>query len=336
MSWPSREVRLSSYPAGLPTASDFALVDVTVDAPEEGGFVVRNEFLALDPYLRLSMTAARAQHGVFRLDRVVPALAVGRVVASRNAAFPEGAVVAGHLGWREYAPSTGRGVRVARLGELPTSYALNPLGMPGQTAWVGMKIGAPRAGETVYVSAAAGAVGAIAGQLAVLAGARVVGSAGSAEKVDWLRDIGLAAAFNHREVSVADGLAGAAPDGVDLFFDNVGGRTLEAGIDAMNEHGRIVSCGAIALYNDAREEPGPRNLDQISQKALTVTGFRYTDRDDERDAFEAEIAELLATGRLRVAETFVDGIENTVDAFLSVFTSSPLGKPLVRLAGADA
>jgi NADPH-dependent curcumin reductase CurA len=331
MTWLSREVHLTRHSEGVLTPDHFTLASVEIDDPVDGKFVVQNEYLALDPYLRIAMTPTQDRRRMLRLGRAVPALAVGRVVASENNAFPPGAVVTGHLGWREFASTDGRGIRVIDVGDLPISYALNPLGMPGQTAWAGMRIGSPRENETVYVSAAAGAVGSIAGQLAALRGARVVGSAGSNDKVEWLTKIGFAAAFNHREMSVAEGLAVVAPHGVDLFFDNVGGSTLEAAIDAMNEHGRILSSGAIELYNDRDAARGPRNLDLLSQKALRIIGFRYSDVEDERPVFQGELTALLASGDLKVAEFIVDGIENTAEAFLSVFSSSQLGKPLIRV-----
>ncbi len=334
MSRVGKEVQLARRPVGSPVEEDFAIVEREIDSPQDGRFVVRNEYLSLDPYLRLSMSDARSHHGLFALDRAVPAMSVGTVIESRHPGFAEGSTVSGPLGWREYAASSGTGVRAVDVGDRRPSLALGALGMTGFTAWIGMTlVGRPTPDDTVYVSAAGGAVGTVAGQLAARAGATVIGSAGSDDKVAHLVERGFSSAFNYRTTPVRAALDSAASR-VSLFFDNVGGSQLEDAIFAMADRGRIVSCGAISIYNDDRAQSGPRNLDLLSQKGLSILGFRYTDFEQERSRFEAEMLGMLEASEIVVDEHIVDGIENTARAFISAFESTEIGKPLVRLSGA--
>lgn len=334
MTWAAREVHLVSRPDGELRESDFRIVDTEVDAPADGRFVVGNRYLSLDPYLRLTMSPTRAAHGMLALDRVVPALAVGTVIASAHPDFPVGATVTGRLGWRDYLDSSGKGVSIVDTGALPASAALGPLGMPGFTAWTGMTfVGQPKPGDAVYVSAAAGAVGSIAGQLALKAGARVIGSAGGAAKVEWLKSVGFEA-FDYRTRAVGDALAEFAPEGIHLFFDNVGGEQLEAGIEAMAYEGLVVSCGAVSLYqDDDRAVSGPRNLNLLSQRALTLAGFQYGQYEAERPRFETEMRGLLADGSVVFAENVTAGLENTPRAYIESFADQRIGKPLIEVEG---
>jgi hypothetical protein len=218
----------------------------------------------------------------------------------------------------------------------PVSTALGVLGMPGFTAWHGMfRLGRPQEGETVLVSGAAGAVGSAAGQMAAIAGCRVIGSAGSVEKLAWLRELGFDDVFNYREQSPREALAELAPDGIDIYFDNVGGDHLEAAIGSLRTHGRVVACGSISRYNDAEPSPGPRNMFLVVTKRLRIEGFIIRDHYDRFGEFVAEASEWVRDGRLRYRETVVDGIENAPKAFLGLLRGENIGKMLVKVGPDD-
>ena len=244
----SREIHLAARPHGRPQPGDFALVEVDVPEPADGEVLIRNAFMSVDPSMRARMNDVKSYVPPFQVGEVMSGAAVGRVVASRNERFPEGSWVTSWLGWRELALSDGRQLVPIDPAVAPVSTALGVLGMPGLTAYVGLlDIGRPQEGETVYVSGAAGAVGSLAGQIAKLKGCRVIGSAGSAEKVAWLRELGFDEAFDYRETDPREALRG----GIDLYFDNVGGATLEASLSALRTHGRVVACGAdLAVQRD--------------------------------------------------------------------------------------
>jgi hypothetical protein len=258
--------------------------------------------------------------------------AVGRVISSRNERFPEGSWVVHDLGWREVALSEGRGARLVDPGRGPLSTTLGVLGMPGLTAFVGVvDIGEVREGDTVFVSGAAGAVGSVAAQIAKLRGARVVGSAGTPEKVAWLSELGLDGVFDYHETSTRHALREHAPDGIDVYFDNVGGETLEAAIGAMRLHGRIVACGSISRYNATEALPGPRNMFLVVTKRLRMQGYIIFDHYDRFPAFLAEVAPAVADGSIRYRETIVDGIERAPEAFIGLLEGANVGKMLVRV-----
>jgi NADPH-dependent curcumin reductase CurA len=258
---------------------------------------------------------------------------VGEVVTSNVDGVPVGARVRHQLGWREHAV-LGAGAFQAVDTELaPASAYLGVLGMPGLTAYVGLlDIAGLRDGDVVFVSGAAGAVGSVAGQIAKLRGHRVIGSAGSAEKVAHLRDeLGFDAAFNYRDGRVADLLAEAAPDGIDLYFDNVGGEHLEAAIGALNRDGRAALCGAISVYNATEPPPGPRNMMQLVGKRLTLRGFIVSDHFDRMGDFAREVGGWLREGRFRYRETVVDGLEQAPSAFIGLLRGENTGKMVVRI-----
>jgi len=257
---------------------------------------------------------------------------VGRVAVSRHPAFSEGEWVLHSLGWREWALSDGSAMRKVDLGAAPVSTALGVLGMPGFTAYYGLfELGTPRDGETVFVSGAAGAVGSAAGQMAKIAGCRVVGSAGSPEKIAWIRELGFDAAIDYRERPVRDALAEAAPEGIDVYFDNVGGDHLEAAIGAMRTYGRIVACGSISRYNDVEGAAGPRNMFMVVTKRLRMQGYIISDHYDRFPEFFARAREWVRDGRLRYRETVIEGIENAPRAFVGLLRGENLGKMLVRV-----
>jgi NADPH-dependent curcumin reductase CurA len=313
-------------------ASDFELVETDVPDPADGEFVVRNAYVSVDPYMRGRMNDVKSYVPPFALGEPLTGGAVGRVVSSRNEKWPEGTRVVHDLGWRETAVTDGRGVRAVDETLGPVSTALGVLGMPGLTAYVGIvDIGAVAVGETVFVSGSAGAVGSIAVQLARSRGARVVGSAGTAEKVTWLDELGLDGTFDYTQVGTRDALRELAPDGVDVYFDNVGGETLEAAIGAMNLRGRIVACGSVSRYNATEALPGPRNLFMVVTKRLRMQGFIVFDHHARYTAFLEEVAPGVREGTIRHRETVVDGIERAPEAFIGMLAGANIGKMLVRV-----
>ncbi len=334
----SREIRLVARPRGEPTPSDFELADVELGDPGDGEILVRNAFVSVDPYMRGRMNDARSYVPPFALGEALRGGAVGRVVASGHERWPAGTWVVHDHGWREAAMLDGRGMRAVDPSAAPVSTALGVLGMPGLTAFVGIvDIAEVREGETVFVSGAAGAVGSTAAQLARTRGARVIGSAGTGEKVAWLRELGLDEAFDYHESPVGEALRELAPDGIDVYFDNVGGETLEAAIGAMRLHGRIVACGSISRYNATEALPGPRNLFMVVTKRLRMQGFIVSDHSDRYPAFVNEVGPLVADGTIRYRETVVEGIERAPDAFIGMLEGANVGKMLVRVGpGPDA
>jgi NADPH-dependent curcumin reductase CurA len=328
----SREIRLAARPRGAPVSSDFELAEREVPDPGDGELVIRNAFVSVDPYMRGRMNDVKSYVPPFAIGEPMTGGAVGQVVASRNNRFPEGSWVVHDLGWREVALSDGRGARAVDPALAPLSTSLGVLGMTGMTAFVGIAdIGAVEDGDTVFVSGAAGAVGSIAAQLAQTRGARVVGSAGSPEKLAWLRDLGLDGVFDYHETSTRDALRDLAPDGIDVYFDNVGGDTLEAALGAMRLRGRIVACGSISRYNATEAAPGPRNLFLVVTKRLRMQGFIVFDHFDRFPAFLEEVAPRVADGSLRYRETIVDGIERAPEAFIGMLEGANIGKMLVRV-----
>jgi NADPH-dependent curcumin reductase CurA len=328
----SREIRLVARPHGTPLPSDFEVAGVELPDPVDGEVLVRNAYVSVDPYMRGRMNEAKSYVPAFDLGRPMTGGAVGQVVASRNDRWTEGTWVLHDLGWREAAVSDGRGMRPIDPTVAPISTALGVLGMTGVTAFVGIAdIADVGAGDTVFVSGAAGAVGSIASQLARLRGARVVGSAGSTEKVAWLRELGLDGVFDYTRTPTREALRELAPDGIDVYFDNVGGDTLEAAIGAMNLRGQIVACGAISRYNAIEAQPGPRNLFMVVTKRLRMQGFIVFDHVDRYPAFLAEVGPRVADGSIRYRETIVDGIERAPEAFIGMLEGANIGKMLVRV-----
>jgi NADPH-dependent curcumin reductase CurA len=327
-----REVRLAARPRGVPVAGDFEIAEVVVADPAEGEVLVRNAYLSVDPYMRARMNEARSYAASYVVGEPMYGGAVGRVEVSRNPSFAEGDWVLHTSGWREWALLDGTGMRILDPSVAPVTTALGVLGMPGFTAWYGLfRIGAAREGETVFVSGAAGAVGSAVGQMAKIVGCRVIGSAGSQEKLDWTRELGFDEVFSYREQSPRRALRELAPDGIDVYFDNVGGEHLEAAIGALREHGRVVACGSIATYNDSEAAPGPTNLFMVVTKRLRLQGFIISDHYDRFSEFSEQASAWVREGRLRYRETFVEGIENAPDAFLGLLRGENIGKMLVKV-----
>jgi NADPH-dependent curcumin reductase CurA len=291
--------------------------------------------MSVDPYMRGRMRAGKSYAAAWEVGETMQGGAVGRVVDSRSPDVPVGALVLANAGWRDVAVLDAAHVQVLPdLPGIPPSYHLGVLGMPGLTAWAGLfRVAAFQAGEDVFVSGAAGAVGSLVGQFARLRGAgRVVGSAGSPEKVAWLRELGFDAAFDYHDGPVAELLAAAAPDGIDVFFDNVGGDHLEAAIGALRLHGRAAICGSISTYNAVSPPPGPRNMSQLVATRLTLRGFLVGDHTDLRPEFLEAVPGWIASGDLVVRETVREGLEDAVPAFLDLLRGGNTGKMVVRLS----
>jgi NADPH-dependent curcumin reductase CurA len=330
----SRQVHLVSRPTGWPSPENFSLVEVEVPELAPGEVLVRNTVMSVDPYMRGRMNDTRSYVPPFQLDAPLDGGAVGEVVASDADEIEVGQTVMHGLGWRDLAVVDASRVRPVDTTRAPASAYLGVLGMPGLTAYVGLtRIAQVSEGDTVFVSGAAGAVGSAAGQIARKLGAgRVVGSAGSPEKVAYLRDeLGYDAAFDYHDGPVRHRLAEHAPDGIDVYFDNVGGEHLEAAIGHMRDFGRVAACGAISQYNDEAPTPGPRNLTLLVTRRLTLRGFIVADHQDVAPEYAAAAAGWVADGSLRYRETVVDGLENAVDAFLGLHRGENVGKMLVRL-----
>ncbi|HLY49130.1 MAG TPA: NADP-dependent oxidoreductase [Solirubrobacteraceae bacterium] len=329
----SREVQLAARPVGEPKPSDFKLAETEVPDPEEGQLLVRNGWMSVDPYMRGRMNDVRSYVAPFQVGAPLDGGAVGVVVKSGDTRFAEGQWVLHQLGWRELALVGADAAQPIDPDLAPPSVYLGVLGMPGLTAYVGLfDIAALKDGETVFVSGAAGAVGSTAGQLAKVHGCRVIGSAGSAEKVAYLVDeLGFDAAFNYRDGPAQQLLREAAPDGIDVYFDNVGGDQLEAALMGLRLHGRVAMCGAISMYNATEPPPGPRTLPRAVPMRLTLRGFIVSDHFDRMPAFRQEVGALLRDGRISYRETVVDGLEHAVDAFIGLLRGENLGKMVVRL-----
>ncbi len=332
----AREIRLVARPQGFPGEELFEVAETAIPEPGDGQVLIRNAYFSVDPYMRPRMNDVRSYVAPFTLGEAMTGGAVGRVAVSRSPRYAEGDWVLHQLGWREWALSDGAALRRLDASSAPLSTALGVLGMPGYTAWYGLyELGAPAEGETVFVSGAAGAVGSAVGQMARIAGCRVIGSAGSEEKLAWLRELGFDEVFNYRETSPRRALAELAPDGIDIYFDNVGGDHLEAAIGAAKTYGRIVACGSIARYNDAEPAAGPRNMFMVVTKRLRIQGFIVSDHFERFGEFAREAGEWLADGRLRYRETVVEGIENAPKAFLGLLRGENIGKMLVKVGPAE-
>ena len=335
MATSNKQVLLAARPTGFPKPTDFRLVEKPVPEPAAGEFLVGISYMSVDPYMRGRMNAARSYADPQKLDEVMGGGAVGKVLASRSPDFAVGDYVVGMFGWQQYAVSDGAGVVKFDPKLAPISTSLGVLGMPGFTAYFGLvDICAPRAGETVVVSGAAGAVGSVVGQLAKIQGARTIGIAGDDDKIRWITaDLGFDAAFNYKtESSYYDKLKELCPKGIDCYFDNVGGAITDAVFPLMNTNGRVAVCGQISMYNLEKPETGPRLLPLVLVRTLNVKGFlvfQYMKRYAE--AFR-DLSKWLHEGRLKYRETVAEGIENAVPAFLGMLHGENTGKQLVKIS----
>lgn len=328
----TRWVVLASRPQGAPTDEDFRIE--TVDLPElaDGQILVRNDVMSVDPYMRGRMNDAKSYVAPYEVDQPMDGGAVGTVLASRAEGIEPGQHVVHGLGWREHAVVDGKAARVVDTEGVPDSAYLSVLGMTGVTAYVGIKgVAQLQPGETVFVSGAAGAVGSAVVQLAKLLGAgRVIGSAGSAEKVARVEEFGADVAFNYKDAPVAEQLEKAAPDGVDVYFDNVGGDHLDAAIASFNPHGRGALCGAISQYNST-ETAGIKDPTQIVKKKLRLEGFIQGDHPDWAKEYHEQAPAWLKEGKLQYDETVREGLDDAPRAFMDMLDGANTGKMIVRL-----
>jgi NADPH-dependent curcumin reductase len=329
----NRQILLKSRPVGMPTAADFAMVESRVPEPGNREVLTRALWLSLDPYMRWRMSDRKSYAPSVALGGVMVARTVSRVIESHDPGFAPGDIVLGPGGWQDYAALAAASLRKLDPEVIPVSTALGVLGMPGMTAYVGLlDIGRPRAGEIVVVSAASGAVGSVAGQIARIKGCRVVGVAGGAAKCRYVVDeLGFDACADHRAPGLGDALARACPDGVDVYFENVGGAVQRAIWPLLNDFARVAVCGLIAQYNDAEPPPGP-NLASVLTKRLAVRGFIVSDHGDRWDEFFRDVSAWIREGRLKYREDVVDGLERAPEAFIGLLQGRNFGKLLVRVA----
>lgn len=328
----NRRIVLKRRPVGLPTPDDFAFETAPVPEPAEGEVVLKHLYLSLDPYQRGRLSDAKSYAAPVPIGGVVECRAVGRVLASRDRRFAPGDIALGGFGWQTHSVMPGTQLLKLDPAEAPVSTALGVLGMPGLTAHVGMSdIGQPKAGETVVVSAASGAVGAVAGQIAKLAGCRVVGVAGGAEKGRFVTGtLGFDACIDHRADDLAAALDRECPHGIDVYWENVGGALQAAVFPRLNDFARMVMCGMIAQYNDPDPPPGP-NLGPVVRKRLRIQGFIVSDQWQRLPEWRALAAPMLRDGRLRYREDIVEGLDATPGAFIGLLQGKNFGKLLVRL-----
>ncbi|NQV22515.1 MAG: NADP-dependent oxidoreductase [Rhodospirillales bacterium] len=331
----SREVHLASRPVGTPTRENFDIIEAVIPPPQDGELLIKNLWMSVDPAMRPRMVDRKSYVTPYEIGKVLDGRTIGKVVQSGNPDYEVGAYVFGTQGWREFYVSNGDGLTKIDPGNVSVQAYLGALGMTGLTAYVGLlRIGEIKPGETVFVSAAAGAVGSIACQIAKNNGCRVVASAGSDEKVAWLKDVaGVDAAFNYKTApDIGAEIARLCPDGIDVEFENVGGAHLEGALAQMNEFGRVVLCGMISTYNETEAEPGPRGMFLAIMRRLKIQGYIVTDHLDMLGEFRTQMATWIEDGKMQWKETVFDGIENAPDALIGLFKGDNFGKMLVKIA----
>ena len=331
----AQQVHLKCRPAGMPTHDNFALVTVELPQPAAGEVLVKNLYMSVDPYMRGRMREDAVYAQAYAVNEVMYGGAIGEVIESNDPSLSAGDIVLNQKAWQDcFVAPANTVVKLEPFDRAQLSLYMGTLGMPGLTSYVGLfKFGEPKAGDTVFVSAASGAVGANVCQIAKLKGCRVIGSCGSDEKAQWLKDeCGVDAVINYKTCGdLSAALAAAAPEGIDVYFENVGGDHLQAAINSMNPYGRIAACGMISGYNAANPEPGPNNLMLIVGKKIRITGFIVSDHVDMRDAFLSEMIPWIQAGKIKSHETVVEGIDHAVDAFLGLFSGNNFGKMVVKL-----
>lgn len=331
----TRQWHLANRPVGEPTHDAFELVTVDRPEPEQGEVLVETRYQSVDPYMRGRMRDAESYAEPWDVGEPMNAGVVGEVLESNDEGLEAGDIVTGDLLWAEHAVANGDELRQVNPDLAPVSTALGVLGMPGVTAYFGLlDVGEPKPGDTVVVSAAAGAVGSVVGQLAQIAGARVVGTAGSDEKIDWLTDdLGFDAAINYRETDdLGAALEETCPDGIDVYFDNVGGPITDAVWPRLNLRARVAVCGQIALYNETNVPTGPRKLATLIEKRARVEGLLVGDYEGRWGEALERLAGFIDAGELEYREEVVEGFENAPDAFLGLFEGENIGKQLVKVS----
>lgn len=333
----NRRVVLAARPVGVPKPSDFRLEEAPLPLPGDGECLVRVSYLSVDPYMRGRISGRKSYAASVEIGQTIVGAAVGRVIESKSEAFAAGDYVTGGMGWQEYASVPAADLRGVDPDAAPLSSYIGVLGMPGLTAYYGMlEVARPRAGDTVVVTGAAGAVGSAAGQIAKLQGCRVVGTCGSDAKCMYLvNELGFDAAINYRTQPLEDALDSACPDGIDVIFENVGGEVLEALLRRINIHARIALCGAISQYHSQELAPVPPHSRTIHSRRARMEGFLVNDFEDHDAEAMAALTEWVTTGQLTYRENIVAGIENAPAAFVGLFTGENIGKQLVRVSSEE-
>jgi NADPH-dependent curcumin reductase CurA len=329
----NEQILLASRPAGTPTEENFRFVEIPVPELKDGQVLIQTKYISVDPYMRGRMSDSKSYVAPYAVNEVITGGIVGKVVESKSGSFLEGDMVVGELGWQRYCVAKASQIRKINKELAPVTASLGVLGMPGLTAYFGLlDIGQPQEGETVVISGAAGAVGMVVGQIAKIKGCRVVGIAGSAEKLAYLQEeLGFDAVINYKEENLKTALKVACPSGVDIYFDNVGGTISDYVIRNINKGARIVICGQIALYNLEKADLGPRVQTQLLINSAMMKGFivsGYTPRFKEG---AIQLAKWVAEGKIKYKENIVEGFENIPKAFLGLFTGENLGKQLVKV-----
>jgi NADPH-dependent curcumin reductase CurA len=329
----NQQIRLKSRPAGEPTAANFEIAKVPVPEPKDGEVLRRTIYLSLDPYMRGRMSDAASYAAPVEIGGVMGGHTVSEVVESRNDGFKKGDFVTGYDGWQGFGLSNGQELRKLDPKLVPISTAIGVLGMPGMTAFVGLiDIGQPKAGETVVVSAASGAVGAVVGQLAKTRGCRAVGIAGSPDKCKYVvEELGFDACVNYKTDDLVPALKAACPNGVDIYFENVGGAVFAAILRVINRGARIPLCGMISEYNTTGYPSGP-NLRPLLVNRAMIKGFIVSDHNDRAPAFIQEVAPLVVSGRIKFREDIVERLENAPSAFIGLLQGKNFGKLMVRVS----
>ena len=331
----AQQIHLVSRPTGMPTLDDFKLVEVELEAPSKGQVLVKNHYMSVDPYMRGRMRPEGIYAAPYALNQVMYGGAIGEVIESNDSNLQLGDIVINQAAWQDkFVTDAGALSKLVPFDSDQLSLYLGTLGMPGLTAYVGLlKFGEPKEGETVFVSAASGAVGANVCQIAKLKGCRVIGSVGSDTKAQWLQEeCGVDAVINYKTCGdLTEALSAAAPEGIDVYFENVGGSHLQAALNVMNHFGRIPACGMIATYNNAQPAPGPNNLMLIVGKKIRINGFIVSDYGEIRPQFLEDTVKWIKEGKIKNKETVVEGLENAVDAFLGLFSGDNFGKMIVKI-----
>jgi NADPH-dependent curcumin reductase CurA len=333
------QIRLASRPDGKPTSENFTITQAPMPSPRDGQVLIRTQYLSLDPYMRGRMSDAPSYAPPVTVGGLMIGGTVGEVVESNDPGVKPGDVVLAYTGWQRYGVANAATVRTLDPSQVPVTTALGVLGMPGFTAYAGLtQIGRPKPGETVVVAAASGPVGATAGQLARIFGARAVGIAGGEEKVAYLREIGFDAAIDHRAADFKNQLKAATPDGIDVYFENVGGHVWDAVLSRLNGFARVPVCGLVAHYNDTELPPGPNRagalMSAILRKSLTVRGFIQNEFADTplMDEFLSSATAWVQDGSLKYREHIVDGLENAPEAFIGMLDGKNFGKLIIRVS----
>ncbi len=331
----NRRIVMASRPTAYPEPENFRLEEVPTPSPAEGEVLVEVEWLSLDPYMRGRMREGPSYATPIQVDEVMTGGVVGRVVESRTPELAVGEVVDGSLGWQEYAVARPSQLRKVDPGLAPISTAVGILGMPGMTAYFGLlDVGEPEVGDTLVVSAASGAVGQVVGQIGKIMGCRVVGTAGSDDKIDFIvNELGFDAGINYKTQDVPSALAEACPDGIDVYFDNVGGPVTDAVLQLINVHARVSVCGQISQYNLPEPELAPRNMGLLIQKQAKMEGFLVFNFAHKHEHARQRMAEWIRGGQLKYREDMVEGLENAPRAFIGMMSGENFGKLLIHVRG---